>query len=437
MKNLVNNTLLKHSKFLSIVIVLIANALNNLLTFIAEIYLAKKFGPETFGIFSLSVSVMMVVYMLSDLGFNLTMVRFFNLYSNNKKQQNQLLTTLLLFRLTITATLLVLALPAGIELTKIFAISYEQRGLFALAVTSGGILSLWMYWQNLVQSYKHFSKLAIFIILYGFIRITFFISILFVSGDSMSTAHALGSLYTLPSVIVTTIGLLLSYEVLFASGIPGFAEMKAVIKQALKYSKWVAIAGICYSFNYRIIQFFLGVLSNQKELGIFSAGFIFTTAFTTLNFAVKTVFFPYVTEMDKNSSIEQHFIKLNKILPYYVIFAVIGIILLSLVQAIFLDNRYSTSLVVFWITSIALAASIFMGLVSMLLHTLMHPEIDALVNIVRLCVASLLSYILIPCYGAIGGAIAYAIPLLFGDVYLVLKVKQLLKKVTIQSLYNS
>lgn len=427
-KNSINNVSLKYPMFFSITMVLIANAFNNLFTFIAEIFLAKKFGPETFGIFSLSVSIMMIVYMLSDMGFNLTMVRFFNLYSNSRKKQNQLFTTLLLVKFIIMIALCVLAIPLGTQLTKLFRLTYGQKTLFILAVASGGILSLWMYLQNLIQSLKQFSKLASFITLYGLVRIFFFAIMLLTSGATLLPINALGSIYTLPSIVVTAMGLILYAGYLFASGVPAFTEIKSILIQSLNYSKWVVISGICYSFNYRIVQFILGTLSTQKELGYFSAGLVFTVAFITLNYAVKTVFFPYVTEMDKITDINQHFIRLKKTLPYYAFLVITGIILLSLVQVAFLGKHYSNALIVFWITSTSLAASIFMGLISMLLHTLMHPEIDAFVNIARLIVVGILSYLFIPLYGAIGGAVAYSISLLLGDIYLVVKVKQLLNQ---------
>ena len=79
----------------------------------------------------------------------------------------------------------------------------------------------------------------------------------------------------------------------------------------------------------------------------------------------------------------------------------------------------------FLITSSSLTLMVFLGLVSMLVHTLMRPQIDAYTNIGRLISSSLLVYLLAPSMGAIGGALSYALPLILGEVIMVLYVRKL------------
>lgn len=417
-----------HPKFYSVFILLCANVFNNLFTFVANLIFAKKFGPEYFGIFSLAISVMMIAYMIADMGFNLTMVRYFNLHAKDPKQQQQLLSSLLLLRLLLIIAFFLLAPLIGIQLIHGFKLSHAHVFLFSLAIASGGILSLWMYLQNFMQAHKQFAKLATYLFLYGVFRIACF-GITYVALSKQLTADiAVGTLYTLPVVIIILIGLLPIIHYLFARGFPSVITASKIIKQALKYSKWVAISGICYGFLYRFVQVILATLSTQQELGILSAGFIFTVAFTTLNVAIKTVFFPYITGLSKIHDIGKHFSRLKKVLPYYILLVIVGIAFLSLIQLLFLDERYRHALPVFWISSAGLASTVFLGLISMLLHTLMRPEIDASVNIVRLIAVGILAYFLVPIWGAIGGAISYTAVLLLGEIYLILQVKYLLHK---------
>ncbi|MGB3479108.1 MAG: oligosaccharide flippase family protein [bacterium] len=418
----------EHPKLFSVFILLCANVFNNLFTFIANLILARKFGPEYFGVFSLATSVMMVAYMIADMGFNLTMVRYFNLYTGNKKQQNQLLSSLLLLRFSLVLAFFALSPLLGIQLSIAFKLNNSYIILFALAISSGGLLSLWMYLQNFLQAHKQFSKLAVYIVVYGILRIACFLYIYLTLNKQITPFVAIESLYSIPVFIVIIIGLLPIVRYLFTNGLPSISIVKGFLRQALKYSKWVAISGICYGFIYRVVQFLLALLSTQQELGILSAGFIFTVAFATLNVAVKTVFFPYVTGLQKIDDIGRHLSRLKRILPYYIIIVIVGIAFLSIIQMVFLDMRYTYALPVFWISSIALASTVFMGLISMLLHTLMRPEIDAFVNIVRLIVVGILTYFLVPLWGAIGGAVAYSSVLLLGEVYLVLKVRCLLQE---------
>lgn len=62
----------------------------------------------------------------------------------------------------------------------------------------------------------------------------------------------------------------------------------------------------------------------------------------------------------------------------------------------------------------------------MLVQTIMKPEIDAYTNIGRVIVSSLLTFFLAPALGAIGGAFGYALPIVFGEIFMVLYVRNLL-----------
>jgi O-antigen/teichoic acid export membrane protein len=200
--------------------------------------------------------------------------------------------------------------------------------------------------------------------------------------------------------------------------------MKANISKVLQYGKWVAISGLCHSFIYRGVQFILATRTTQFELGIFSAGFVFTLAFSPINMAIRTVFFPYVTAYSYKD-MSRHFVRIRKLFPYYVVFVAMSICALALIQIVFLGTQYAKALPVFLITSSALTMMIFLGFISMLVHTLMRPEIDAYTNISRLAISSVLVYVLAPSLGAIGGALSYALPLVFGEALMVLYVRKL------------
>jgi len=55
---------------------------------------------------------------------------------------------------------------------------------------------------------------------------------------------------------------------------------------------------------------------------------------------------------------------------------------------------------------------------------MMRPQIDAWVNVVRLGLTVLLASILVPSFHALGAAVAYAVPVLIGEVWMLRYVKQ-------------
>ena len=83
-----------------------------------------------------------------------------------------------------------------------------------------------------------------------------------------------------------------------------------------------------------------------------------------------------------------------------------------------LGGEYRTALPVFLVTSGALAGVSFLGFRTMILHSLMRPEVDAYVYVIRLALTALLAYALVPDFRAPGAAVAYGLPLLIGEGYM-------------------
>lgn len=415
----------KHPKISSILILLCANVFNNFVTFVVNIFLAKRFGPEIFGVFSLAVSTMMAVNFVSELGLAVGMVRFFNLYQKEERKQKLIMSSLLIFRVFIILSLTGISLPLGFLLAKLLQLGSIFQPLLSLAVINGAILTLWLYLQNFFQAHREFSKLSRYIFAYAIFRISCLVLLYLIYTDLLNITAVLASLYTIPITLITLIGVIPIAVYFFHRGFPSFSNILRTIIDVLKYSKWIVVSGISYNLLLRSVQFILAIRSTKLELGIFSAGFVFTAAFSTLNMAVRTVFFPHVTAFEKIRDMRSYLMKMKKIFPYYAVLIVISVAILAIIQVVFLGNDYATALPVFLITSIALALSIFMGLVSILLHTLMHPEVESFVNIGRLIIVIALVYLLAPNFGAIGGAVSYCLPVIFGELFMVFFVRRM------------
>ncbi len=416
----------RNRKITSIFFLIGANIFNNLSVFLINIIVARRFGPDNFGIFSIAVSVMVVINLIADLGINLTVVRFYNLYSADKERQDVLLLSLLIWKVSAVIALILISLPLGFMATKIFGLHESHRALFSLSAASAGIFGLWLYFQSYLQAHKRFKKLAIYIAFCAFLRLICFFIIYSWLISSITLPLTFGSIYTAPLLIAIGVGLAPVMIYLLKRGVPRLSVIKSNLLEILRYGKWVAIAGLCNSFIYRGVQFILATRTSRYEVGIFSAGFIFTLAFAPFNAAIRTVFFPHVIAYKDNKDMIRHFNRMKKVLPYYIVFVIISICCLAAIQGIFLGDQYRTALPVFLITSFALTMTIFFGLASMLVHTLMRPEIDAYTNIGRFIISSILVYLLAPSLGAIGGAFSYAVPLVLGEILMVLYVRKLI-----------
>lgn len=419
------NILWQNRKAKSIFILLVANIINNLAVFVINVVAARKFGPDNFGIFSLAAATMVTIQLTADLGLNLSIVRFYNIYQNDEEQQYLLFLSLLLFKLSMVFVIILVSLPLALMVLKIFRLEGIHTLLFTLAIASAGIFNLWLYCQSYMQAHRQFKKLATYIAFSGVLRIVCFFAIYLLFARYLNLSSTLTSIYTWPLIIAIIVALFPIMTDLFTQKLPGFKLILANIAKVLHYGKWVAISALFNSFIYRGVQFILAARTSTYEVGIFSAGFVFTLAFSPINAAIRTVFFPYVTAYAKNEAID-HLRRMKKVFPSFLVFTAIGIAALAIIQIVFLGDRYTRALPVFLITATALTISVFLGIASMLVHTIMKPEIDAYTNIGRVIVSSLLIFSLAPVLGALGGALAYALPIVLGEIFMVLYVRKLI-----------
>lgn len=413
-------------KISSVLTILSANVFNSFVTFVVHILFASRFGPEIFGIFSLAVSVMMMVNIFSDIGLNLTLVRFFNLYKENPVKQNSVLSSLFVVRIAVFLFIIGVSFPLGYFLTRTLELESLHRSIFHVAIITGGLLTIWVYFQNYQQAHRNFVRLSYHIFGYGLLRILCVGVFLGVADQVLDDTSGFFSLYTLPVAAIILIGIVPIIRHILSPDAFKLRATLGVVGEAMKYGRWVAVSSITYALMLRVTQFVLAFRVSKYELGILSAGFVFTFAFSTLNMAVRAVYFPHVTALDKLKDMRAYLRQVRKNLFSFASVSAVMVILLSIIQIVFLSDKYRNALPVFLITSTGLAATIIMGLITMLLHTLMRPQIIAIVNILRLLSSCVLVFLLAPSLGAIGGAIAYVLPLVSGELYMAILVKRIL-----------
>ena len=401
--------------------VTIATFTNNFVNFVVQIAAARALGVREFGVLSLAFSVTLLTGAIGEFGLNLATIRLFNKYKDDPQQQKILLGSVLAFKTTIFVSLLVISVPVGHLLARSLSGDDGNWVLFAVALATGGLLFFWTYLQSLFQCYRHFNKLAAYTMLYSGLRlIALAVTYTLIGGGSLTWLLAT---YTFPIAILFGVGLIPRAGQLFASSILAPQSSIAALKEAVGYSKWVALSGIIYITMPYLARFILAVRASVEEVGIFSAGMTFAVAFSTLNTAVRAVLFPQVTALEGQEEMRKYLKRLAKIAPYYSILAVLGIACLGFLQWFVLGEAYHQALSVFLVTAAAFAVVVFLGLGTMLVHTMMRPHVDAWVNVARLGLMVLLALILVPSFHALGAAVAYAVPVLIGEVWMLWYVK--------------
>lgn len=391
-----------------------ATVINNLVSFCVQIGAARVLGPQEFGILSLAFSVALFTGTIGELGFNLATIRLFNKYSSEQKAQEILLGSVLIFKAAIFVTLLLISAPFGRFLSHVLDSDGSGWFLYAIAFATGGLLILWTYLQSLFQCYRDFASLAIYTFIYSGLRLAS-LALAYVYLGKGSLTWLLAT-YTLPTALLFIIGLAPRAGNVLLSSIKDPETSLSMLKEAFNYSKWVALSGIAYTAMPYVVRFILAARVSIEEVGIFSAGMTFTMAFTTLNTAIRAVIFPQVTALEGQKQRQSYLKKLRGIAPHYIIFVSSGVVALGCLQWYILGENYRAALPVFLITSGVFSTVVYLGLGTMLLHTMMKPQIDAWVNVGRLGLMIILSFILVPRFHALGAAIAYTVPVLIGEI---------------------
>lgn len=393
-----------------------ATLANSLVGFVVNVVAAKNLGAEGFGIFSLAFSIATMAGTIGDFGFNLTVIRLFNRYQKEPEKQTMVLGAALGFKVLLFAFLAVTCLPVGVFLALSLGAGSTGPKLFAIALITGGLLFFWTYFQSYLQSYRSFGQLAGYILGYAGLRVVCLgVAYEFFPEDPLAWILAT---YTIPVAVIILGGLVpkgtKAMRIAFTQ--PGVSL--EILREMLNYSKWVALSAIAYAAMPYLVRFILAMCASVAEVGIFSAGMTFTMAFTTLNTAMRAIIFPQVTAFEGQEQVSRYLARLKMIAPYYAIAALLGIIVLGFLQWFVLGEEYRAALPIFLVTGGAFAIVLFLGLGTMLVHTMMKPEIDSMTNVGRLCLMIILALLLVPSYGALGGAIAYVVPLLIGEIWM-------------------
>lgn len=158
---------------------------------------------------------------------------------------------------------------------------------------------------------------------------------------------------------------------------------------------------------------------------MFSAGITFTMAFSTLNMAVRTVLFPQVTALESCQEMNSYLYRIRKIASYYFVLAAVGIAALGSLQWLILGAEYRAALPCLPHHCV----HTFVDHLSGVGHNAgtyneMKPQIDAWVNVGRLGLMVMLAFMLIPSFHALGAAVAYAVPVLVGEIWMFQYVKR-------------
>ncbi|WP_337844908.1 oligosaccharide flippase family protein [Thermus sp.] len=402
--------------------VVASTALNNLVSFITQALAARILGPESFGVFSLSLSLAMFVGTIGDAGLGLTTIRFFG-ERDTAESKERFLNAILLLRIFVFLILFLLSAPIGWLISRVLGVEGLSWLIVSSAIITGGLVTLWIHLQSVLRSRQNFRAFSSTMALYSILRLLAISLLLLFKSNSPLTWLVVTYILPLALALVFSLGRG-SKRIQKVRVSRLFREDLSIVRSALKYTQWVALSSLSYTAIPHAVQFLLAVRGSIEEVAYFATGLLFSMVFSTLNVSVRTILFPRVVGLTKKDEALAYLEKLRSIVPYYVLFSLLVVLSLFSVQEVLLGKEYLRAQVVFLALSLGFMAVIFLGLATMLIHTIKRPEVDGFVNLVRLILASILVYILAPEFGALGAAVVYMGIIIGGEIWMLWYVRR-------------
>lgn len=394
-------------------LIFFANLVNNGTNFIANILIARMFGHEIFGLFSIAMNIAFTTLTFSEFGMNLTMVRLYKLHEQDLQKSNAVLIWNLYFKLMILSLLAMIAIFFSIPLSKMLTQSADNSILVAIALICGGLLGFFSYLKALFQSFNLFKNIAYIILAYAFLRLAFlFFYIGFTIPANVEVLFT--GIYLLPVLSLLLLGFYFQRDKLIIKGI-GLKALDESGKEIVNYSKWVAISLIAGVLIHKGIFFIAAFYTDIKQVSILSAGIVFAGFFSLINDAMRQLLLPKVTQLAIDR-ISEYRKKLIKMLPFYLLISFLIILFFSLLMHFTLGENYKDSLPIFWIIGASIALTSGLGFYNILFHAIMKPKPDTFANIGTALSIIVVSLLVVKAYGLMGIVISYASILFIGEI---------------------
>lgn len=392
--------------------IFLATILSKVFTYLYRIIIARDFGPETYGLFSLTIMILTGFVSLFSLGFYDGVLRFIPFYRGKRKENNvryifRFSFIVLLFS-SIFATILLYFLSDFISINL-----FHNSGLtifLKILSLSLPFFSLAYFFLSLLQAHEKI-KIHSFIsdILFNFINLISLIILVFIGLKINGVIFS----YFIGLVIIFLVSLIFCRKKIPKILVrPTLREnlKKKLKKELISYSWPLILFGIINGLLPNVDSFVIGYIKGASDVGIYNTAILIAGFMTFVPTLFYRLFFPLITrEFSKKNlnmikelskQIQKWIFIVNlPLLVLMIIFPGVFINLLFGAQYITAEIPLRFLAIAFFLTSLIMILS---GLISMigkskiiLLNTIIFSVLNLILNI-----------LLVPKYGTSGAAFA-------------------------------
>jgi len=397
-------------------------AFNGGLAAVFYILAARFLGPESFGIVTISMAFMTLVSGIFDLGINTGLVRFVGKYIKEESDKaKRFLKFGLEIKVLVTVAIIILGWWAVPWLsTTLFSRPYLASPL-RISLFGVGATLLFSYIISSLQGIQRFGLWSGVQVGTNLFRLLLFLGIWLISSTSVENTlwtHAI-SLF-----VGFVIGLMFLPKGTFS--VKGELSIR---KEFVDYNKWVAAFILVAAFSSRMDTFISARLLPLVQVGIYGVALQIVYVVPQIVSALSTVIAPKMASMGSVTDLVGYLKKTQALVLGLCVLGVFAIPLVLFLIPILFGESYISSRPIF----IVLLLGNLVYLASMPIHMSIfyyfsYPKLFFWVSLGHLAITSVLGWVLISAYGAIGAAFSVLVGSLFNFtvplVWVINKVKK-------------
>ena len=352
---------------------------------IAMILLSRFLGPEKFGIFSVSISLMFVISKFADLGLNQLIPRFMGQWFFQKKKNEEFLRYILWLKTIFSAILLLVFLPTAGLLAQL--INYPHLEMIYWAIVGSIFIEIYNYGYLVLSARQHFLQLSFINVLQALIKLVGFIVIIWLFSTNLLGIAAF--YYLSPALAVLVISFFLKQQLFYKPQIAR-AKIKNEMNRFWFHSGvGVAMMTLIGNLDILLIQRFL----NSFETGVYAGATRIAAFMATLSGSIGIVLISRVSRYKNKADIIKY-LKKSTILAGAAIF---GFLLYLPFSSLLIKYTIGPDYLSGGLATIFLVGNSFLGLIlvplTAVFYTLNKPNyfsINGLIQVVCILVGTLL-----------------------------------------------
>ena len=425
MKLVYHKTILKGSLFF-----FIGSLVSKLFSYIYNVFIARYFGPETYGIFVLSLTVLSFGGMFSKLGVHSALIRFISYYSakgDDTKVKGSILSA---FYIVLCASLVVSVIIYSMS-DIISAHLFKRNVGFILKILSMTIPFTSIFFV-ISFSFIGFKKMEYHVMFsyvgQNLIRVIIIVIFGLIFGDILGLTIA----YAISEITIALIAFYFFYRIIMSR----FSEIISVrvTGELMSFSLPLLVSSFLGFFLSYTDRLMLGYFMSPVEVALYDAGLRLAMITTMFTAGIVSLFYPVITEIFAKKDIKMLkilFIDVNK-WSLYISLPIASSLILFPGFALILSfgNEYIDARTVLQILSIKFLIDIFLTTSFNMITSIGRVAYVAIINVIAIILNVSMNYFLIPVYGIEGAAIstltvtAFGVVLSSGVIYRYVRVHQ-------------